>query len=191
MAKVRKDLRGRSLRKGEVQRSSDKRYMYTYTDPMGRRKFIYANDLTELREKEAKLMKDQLDGLDLYVAGKASVNDTFDRYMSTKYNLRESTRSSYFYTHYLNPDFSGLPEQIKQELQIACVLFTAEVGGVLTLEFDEEGKLNFVTHVEDNDFFYDEIGSELMIKKLRQEKQDFWESLELYYKIFLLGEDEV
>ena len=109
MAKVRKDLRGRSLRKGEVQRSSDKRYMYTYTDPMGRRKFIYANDLTELREKEAKLMKDQLDGLDLYVAGKASVNDTFDRYMSTKYNLRESTRSSYFYTydHYVHDTFGN------------------------------------------------------------------------------------
>ena len=109
MAKVRKDLRGRSLRKGEVQRSSDKRYMYTYTDPMGRRKFIYANDLTELREKEAKLMKDQLDGLDLYVAGKASVNDTFDRYMSTKYNLRESTRSSYFYTydHYVRDTFGN------------------------------------------------------------------------------------
>ena len=109
MAKVRKDLRGRSLRKGEVQRSSDKRYMYTYTDPMGRRKFIYANDLTELREKEAKLMKDQLDGLDLYVAGKASVNDTFDRYMSTKYNLRESTRSSYLYTydHYVRDTFGN------------------------------------------------------------------------------------
>lgn len=107
MAKVRKDLRGRSLRKGEVQRSSDKRYMYTYTDPMGRRKFIYANDLAELREKEAKLMKDQLDGLDLYVAGKASVNDTFDRYMSTKYNLRESTKSSYLYTydHYVRDTF--------------------------------------------------------------------------------------
>ena len=80
--------------------------------------------------------------------------------------------NAYEKKYYLNPDFSGLPEQIKQELQIACVLFTAEVGGVLTLEFDEEGKLNFVTHVEDNDFFYDEIGSELMIKKLRQEKQD-------------------
>lgn len=107
MAKVRKDLRGRSLRKGEVQRSSDKRYMYTYTDPMGRRKFIYANDLAELREKEAKLMKDQLDGLDLYVAGKASVNDTFDRYTSTKYNLRESTKSSYLYTydHYVRDTF--------------------------------------------------------------------------------------
>lgn len=107
MAKTRKDLRGRSLRKGEVQRTSDKRYMYTYTDPLGRRKFIYANDLTQLREKEEKLLKDQLDGLDIYVAGKATLNETFDRYISTKYNLRESTRSSYLYTydHYVRNTF--------------------------------------------------------------------------------------
>lgn len=107
MAKTRKDLRGRSLRKGEVQRQSDKRYMYTYRDPLGRRKYIYAMDLAELREKEAKLMKDQLDGLDLYIAGKASLNDTFDRYMSAKYNLRESTRSAYEYTydHYIRDTF--------------------------------------------------------------------------------------
>lgn len=99
MAKARKDERGRALRKGEVQRASDKRYMYTYTDPLGRRKFIYANDLTELREKEKKLMKDQLDGLDLYVAGKATVNDTFDRYLSTKFKLRDTTRSNYIYMY--------------------------------------------------------------------------------------------
>ena len=107
MAKTRKDLRGRSLRKGEVQRASDKRYMYTYTDPLGRRKFIYANDLTQLREKEEKLLKDQLDGLDIYVAGKATLNETLDRYISTKYNLRESTRSSYIYTydHYVRETF--------------------------------------------------------------------------------------
>ncbi len=107
MAKTRKDLRGRSLRKGEVQRASDKRYMYTYTDPLGRRKFIYANDLTKLREKEEQLLKDQLDGLDIYVAGKATLNETFDRYISTKYNLRESTRSSYLYTydHYVRDTF--------------------------------------------------------------------------------------
>ena len=107
MAKTRKDLRGRSLRKGEVQRASDKRYMYTYTDPLGGRKFIYANDLTQLREKEEKLLKDQLDGLDIYVVGKATLNETFDRYISTKYNLRESTRSSYLYTydHYVRDTF--------------------------------------------------------------------------------------
>lgn len=30
--------------------------------------------------------------------------------------------NAYEKKYYLNPDFSGLPEQIKQELQIACVL---------------------------------------------------------------------
>jgi len=99
LAKTRRDFRGRVLRKGEVQRASDKRYMYTYTDPEGRRKFIYANDLASLREKERKLMKDQLDGLDLYIAGKATLNDTFDRYMALKQNIRESTKSSYRYSY--------------------------------------------------------------------------------------------
>ena len=117
MAKARKDDRGRALRKGEVQRSSDKRYMYTYTDPLGRRKFIYANDLAELREKEKKLVKDQLDGLDLYVAGKATVNDTFDRYLSTKFKLRETTRSNYIYMYdkYVRDTF------VERELQISNI----------------------------------------------------------------------
>ena len=107
MAQARKDSRGRALRKGEVQRASDNRYMYTYTDPLGRRKFIYANDLATLREKEKQLTKDQLDGLYLYVAGKATINDTFDRYMSTKYDLRETTRSNYLYVwdHFIRDTF--------------------------------------------------------------------------------------
>lgn len=74
MAKARKDDRGRALRKGEVQRASDKRYMYTYTDPLGRRKFIYAQDLATLREKEEQLVKDQLDGLDVYVLFNVSMS---------------------------------------------------------------------------------------------------------------------
>ena len=55
MAQTRKDLRGRVLRKGESQRRSDERYVYTYTDPLGRRKYVYAQDLVTLREKEAQL----------------------------------------------------------------------------------------------------------------------------------------
>ena len=99
MATTRKGLRGRTLRKGEMQRSSDKRYAYSYTDPLGRRKYIYANDLVTLREKEAQLTKDQMDGLDIYVAGKATVNFVFDRYMSLKTNLRQTTRSNYLYMY--------------------------------------------------------------------------------------------
>lgn len=107
MPKARKDNRGRALHKGEVQKSSDLKYIYTYTDPLGRRKFIYANDLMTLREKERELVKNQLDGLDLYAAGKATVNDTFDRYMATKNNLRDNTRSNYIYIYdrFVREDF--------------------------------------------------------------------------------------
>lgn len=99
MAKSRKDPRGRMLHKGESWREQDQRYTYTYTDPLGRRKWVYASDLVVLREKEKKLMRDQLDGLDLYAAGKATVNNTFDRYIAHKYDLRDSTRSNYLYTY--------------------------------------------------------------------------------------------
>lgn len=99
MAKGRKDLRGRLLKQGESQRASDKRYVYTYTDPLGRRKFIYAHDLVELREKEKQLVKDQMDGLDTYAQGRSTINEAFDRYMSTKQGLREHTKVGYIYTY--------------------------------------------------------------------------------------------
>ena len=99
MAQTRKDLRGRVLRKGESQRRSDERYVYTYTDPLGRRKYVYAQDLVTLREKEAQLLKDQMDGLDIYVAGKATVNFVFDCYMSLKNNLKPTTKSNYLYMY--------------------------------------------------------------------------------------------
>ena len=86
-AQAKKDTRGRALRTGESQRK-DGRYVYTYTDPLGRRKFVYDMDLQRLRDKERALVKDQLDGLDIYAAGRATDNDTFDRYISTKYDLR-------------------------------------------------------------------------------------------------------
>ena len=53
----------RVLRKGDSQRRSDGRYVYTYMDSPGRRKYVYAQDLVTLQEKEAQLMKDQMDGL--------------------------------------------------------------------------------------------------------------------------------
>lgn len=98
MAKARKDHRGRALRKGEIQRK-DKSYMYTYTDPYGKRRYIYANDLVGLREKEKQLMKDQLDGLDVYAAGNADLNFVFDRYITTKTELRRTTYTNYVYMY--------------------------------------------------------------------------------------------
>lgn len=97
--------------------------------------------------------------------------------------------SSYEQKYYFNPDFNSLPESIKQELQIMCVLYTEDIGGILTLEFDEDGNLQFKTEALDADAMYDEIGSVLKIKKLQTEKKELLESLELYYKVFFLGEN--
>ncbi len=107
MAKSRKDNKGRALRKGESQRTEDMRYVYTYTDPYGKRKYIYANDLRTLREKEDKLLRDQLDGLDVYAAGNADLNFVFDRYISTKTDLRKTTYTNYkyMYDHFVRKEF--------------------------------------------------------------------------------------
>ena len=74
--------------------------------------------------------------------------------------------------YYFNQDFASLPETIKQELQVMCVLYTEDVGGILTLEFDENGNLQFKTEATDSDFRYDEIGSVLKIKQLQSEKRE-------------------
>ena len=96
---ARKDPKGRALRKGEIYRESDGRYAYGYVDPYGKRKFIYSKDLKKLRKREEKLFKDQLDGLNVYVMGKASLNFVFDRYISTKSELRETTYTNYTYMY--------------------------------------------------------------------------------------------
>ena len=69
-----------------------------------------------------------------------------------------------------------------------CVLYTEDVGGILTLEFDENGRLQFKTEAAEADGFYDDIGGALKIKQLRQEKEELLESLEMYYRVFFLGE---
>lgn len=61
--------------------------------------------------------------------------------------------SAYEQKFYFNPDFQALPEQIRQELQIMCVLFTEDVGGILTLEFTETGELEFKVEALEADAF--------------------------------------
>ena len=96
--------------------------------------------------------------------------------------------SSYTKKYYLNRDFAQLPEQVRAELQIMCVLYTEEIGGTLQLIFDAEGNLEFRTEVEEGDLLYDEIGSALKIKELQREKQELLEALQMYYRVVFLGE---
>ena len=97
--------------------------------------------------------------------------------------------NAYDKKYYLNEQFSNLPEQIKQELQIMCVLFTEEIGGILLLEFQEDGTLQLITEADEGDLLYDEIGSGLLVRKIRDTKQELLQSLSLYYRVLYLHED--
>lgn len=109
--------------------------------------------------------------------------------MGMSNNVVLCASSAYEEKYYLNEAFQGLPEAIKEELQIMCVLYTADVGGILTLEFDEEGELLFHVTAEEEDLLFDEIGSVLKIKQYQNTKQELLEALELYYRAFFLKED--
>lgn len=99
--------------------------------------------------------------------------------------------NSYEEKYYLNPDFENLPQHIQDELKIMCVLYVNDVGGILTLIFDEDGNLEFEVVAEEFDPMFDEIGSQLKIKEIQRDekKQELLNQLELYYKVFFLGED--
>ena len=96
--------------------------------------------------------------------------------------------NSYEEKYYFNREFDRLPQQIKDELQIMCVLFTEEAGGILTLEFLPDGQLIFRTQADEHDFYYDEIEAGLQIRKLQKEKQELLEELQLFYAVFFLNQ---
>ena len=97
--------------------------------------------------------------------------------------------SAYEQKYYFNPDFEGLPVSVQEELQIMCVLYTAEIGGILTLHFDDSGNLLIHVTAREGDLLFDEIGSVLKLKQIQSEKIEFLEALELYFKAKFLQED--
>ena len=68
-------------------------------------------------------------------------------------NITLCGASAYEKKFYFNQDFNALPDHVKKELQIMCVLYTEDV-----------------------------------IKQLQQDKKELLESLEMYYKVFFLGD---
>ncbi|MDE7352745.1 MAG: hypothetical protein K2O06_06810 [Acetatifactor sp.] len=96
--------------------------------------------------------------------------------------------SAYEMKYYFNRQFSDIPESIQNELHILCVLFTEEVGGVFTISFEEDGNILLETDADEDDIYYDEISSGLMVSQVRRRRQELFESLSLYYKVFVLKE---
>jgi len=93
--------------------------------------------------------------------------------------------NAYDMKYYFNEQFNGIPDSIKDELHIICVLFTEEVGGIFTIVFEEDGTVSMETNAEEDDIYYDEISSGLLVGEIRRKRQELFESLSLYYKVFI------
>lgn len=109
--------------------------------------------------------------------------------MLTDNDIVLAASSSYDRKYYFNPDFQALPDTIKEDIQVMMVMFTMEIGGVLTLAFSDDGEMLIETESDEEDILYDQIGAHLKIKQMTKERADLFESLEMFFKVFYLGED--
>lgn len=93
------------LRTGEIQRSNGK-YMYRWTDNLGKRHTVYASTLDDLREQEEQILVDQHDGIKA-TAKTMTINDMYQLWLQLKRGIKDSTLKNYIYMYemFVMPNF--------------------------------------------------------------------------------------
>jgi len=84
--------------------------------------------------------------------------------------------SAYETKYHFNEEFAGLPKAVRDELKILCVLFTEEVGGVFTIWFERDGTVTLETDFEEDDIYYDEVSSGLMVTEVKRKRKELFKS---------------
>lgn len=97
--------------------------------------------------------------------------------------------NAYEKKYYFNPLFDSVPESVKEELHIICVLFTEEAGGVFLIVFEPDGSISMETEAAGEDILYDDITAGLLVSEIRRHRQTLFEELQLFYRVFVLKED--
>lgn len=97
--------------------------------------------------------------------------------------------NAYEKKYYFNPLFDSVPESVKEELRIICVLFTEEAGGVFLIVFEPDGSISMETEAAEEDILYDDITAGLLVSEIRRHRQTLFEELQLFYRVFVLKED--
>ena len=120
MKEIRVDTRGNRLFKGERERE-DGRYEYRYTDYTGKKHYVYAYRLPQLRKEEAKIAFHEHNCI-LYGLNELTLNDMFDVWFSTKADLKASTLTGYRRTYDIYVR-NGLGKKNLEEITTADVKF--------------------------------------------------------------------
>ena len=105
--KVRFDSNHTKLKTGESQRPNGT-YEFRWSDRDGKRRSIYAQTLTELREKEEQRIVDRRDGIRTDVRN-VTVNDVFELWKDLKRGVKDNTMQGYIYTYnaFIRPSFGS------------------------------------------------------------------------------------
>ncbi len=93
----RKDKSRVVLRTGEGQRQNGT-YFYRWQDKKGKRHYVYAKSLTELRDKEAEIEKDKSEGIKVE-ARYTTLNDMYELWKQLKRGLKNNTFENYKYMY--------------------------------------------------------------------------------------------
>jgi len=93
--------------------------------------------------------------------------------------------NSYVEKYYFNQEHKVLPESVQKELQAMCVLFTEEVGGILTVGFNDDGSIELVPDHEAADYYYDEIEAQLKVRALMAKHEELFGQLTQYYNMIV------
>ncbi len=107
----------------------------------------------------------------------------------SRYRIVLCGASAYDKKYYFNKKFDPLPEAIKEELHILCVLFTEDVGGIFTISFTPRGKVVLDYQKDEGDLLYDDIGAALLEKEVRRKKEEVLRALSIYFKVTFLHQD--
>ena len=107
----------------------------------------------------------------------------------SKYRVVLCGASAYDQKYYFNKQFDALPESVKEELHILCVLFTEDVGGVFTVEFDLNGRVVLNSRKDEGDLLYDDVGAPLLIGQVYRKKKELLRGISIYFRVTFLHED--
>lgn len=97
--------------------------------------------------------------------------------------------NDYSMKYYFNKKFDSLPESIKEELHMISVLYAKDVGGIFEIVFEDDGEVSLIARRAEEDIRYDEVSAGLLIAEIRRSRAELLDSLQLYYRAFILGEN--
>lgn len=88
--------------------------------------------------------------------------------------------SAYNNKYWFNPKYEKIPLEIKNKIKAMCVLFVEEVGGIISLRFDDKHNLFIDINHNEADYLYDSIGAKLEIKRLQDKYEELFMQLQMF-----------